>query len=245
MRMMGMYTLVFDPSVRPMLTLVESGYLSITGASRHQTGERAAQLADRLRTPGQSLAFMRAFLELREGPLRRIPHWLRISSKYCSDADSARDLREIAELEQSLRGALATDLRELRCYFDEPAFVHRDRRVDEHMRLRRLVPARQEPAIVLAIDLELAYLDRALGATVFHAYQRKLGTNESGRRFMQARATGSTARIVAREARLAQVLGQRSNSLRARSWAQLAARMAHSYMGAVEACVELERRPLN
>jgi hypothetical protein len=222
-----------------MTNSVETKYLPAVIGSRRDAASRAHSLAARLNTPTATLGFLLNFLGMRIGPLRPIPDWLETSARACETDHRAiaEELRDAAELELLHQRALEQDLREIYKHLgglDVPLPI--DPRIDRHSRLRGLVPARQEPLLVLAIDLELAELDRVLGPALLHACRRSLGPMLDACRFIRARIEDTDPRIQTRLARLSVVL--ESYPDRAVSWALVATRVTHSYLGALEACAD-------
>ncbi|KIG15922.1 hypothetical protein DB30_05113 [Enhygromyxa salina] len=229
-----------------MTNSVDTKYLPAVIESRRLAAARAKMIADRLHTPTGTLSFLLNYLSMRIGPLRPIPDWLDTSAEAC-EADHpaiAAELRDAAELELLHQRALNEDLREIYKHLgglevQQPL----DPRIDRHSRLRGLVPTRSEPLLVLAIDLELAELDRVLGPALLVACRRSLGPLLDACRFIRARIEDTNPRIHARHARLCAVL--ESYPHRALSWAVVATNVTQSYLEALEACADqaAARRP--
>lgn len=222
-----------------MISCVDTIYLPAVTSSRRLATRRAMTIADRLHTPTGTLSFLLNFLGMRIGPLQPIPDWLQTSADACEhDHPAIADkLRDAAELDLLHQRALNDDLREIykhlgRLDLQQPL----DPRIDRHSRLRGLVPTRTEPLLVLAIDLELAELDRVLGPALLHACRRSLGPLLDACRFIRARIEDTDPRIQARLGRLTAVL--ESYPHRAHSWAIVATQVAQSYLEALEACAD-------
>lgn len=222
-----------------MTNCVDTIYLPAVMPSRDLAARRAARIADRLYTPTGTLSFLLNFLGMRVGPLHLIPAWLQTSADECQvdHPAIAAELRDAAELELRHQAALNEDLREIYKHLGSLDLQRPlDPRIDRHSKLRGLVPTRSEPLLVLAIDLELAELDRELGPALLHASRRSLGPLLDGCRFIRARIEDTDHRIEARLARLAAVL--ESYPHRARSWATVATNVTQSYLEALEACAD-------
>ncbi|PRQ00515.1 hypothetical protein [Enhygromyxa salina] len=222
-----------------MSNSVVNKYLPAVIASRRLAASRAKLIAERLYTPTGTLSFLLNFLGMRVGPLRPIPDWLHTAAQACEDDHPAiaEELREVAELELLHQRALDDDLREIYKHlggleFQQPL----DPRIDRHSRLRGLVPTRSEPLLVLAIDLELAELDRVLGPALLTGCRRSLGPLLDACRFIRARIEDTDPRIQSRLARLSAVL--ESYPHRAMSWAVVATNVTQSYLEALEACAD-------
>ena len=222
-----------------MMNCVDTMYLPAVRSSRCVAARRARLIANRLYTPTGTLSFLLNFLGMRVGPLHLIPEWLQTSADACA-ADHpaiAAELREAAELELRHQRVLNEDLREIYKHLGGLDLVQPlDPRIDRHSQLRGLVPTRSEPLLVLAIDLELAELDRELGPALLHACRRSLGPLLDGCRFIRARIEDTDHRIQARLARLDAVL--ECYPQRAHSWAVVATNVTQSYLEALEACAD-------
>ena len=227
----------------PPLGELESGYLPAVSGARTTLAGRSSRLALELDTPARTLGFMLSFLALRIGALREIPTWLGTSAGLCQATDPmiAQDLRAAAALEREHRLLLMEDLVELRAELPGVELgsvmaVTLDPRVARQARVRALVPAREEPLLVLAVDLELAELGRVLGPALLRACARQLGPDIDARRFIRARSSDAQRRIWARLDRLGPVLEQERG--RAGSWARVGSQVCASYFECIEACVE-------
>lgn len=222
-----------------MTNCVDTIYLPAVLSSRRLTCARAQKITNRLHTPTGTLSFLLNYLGMRVGPLRAIPDWLQTSADACEAEHPviAAELREAAELELLHQRALNEDLREVYKHLggldlQQPL----DPRIDRHSRLRGLVPTRCEPLLVLAVDLELAELDRELGPSLLRACRGSLGPLLDGCRFIRARIEDSAPRVQARLAWLAVLL--ESDPQRALSWAIVATTVTHSYLEVLEACAD-------
>jgi hypothetical protein len=194
-------------------------------------------MASRLRTPADVNRFLISLFALRIGPLRRIPEWLQASAEGCVDSYPAIavDLFETAKLERSHKRVLLEDLvGVLRAMpgIDFRAMIRGpfDPRVVHHLRLRNLVPIGLVPAIVLAIDLELALLDRDGGAVLLDACQRAgIGCD-----FLRLRQRSAERRIHVRMNQLRTVLQPEDDV--ANSWATIASDVLLSYVDVLDGC---------
>lgn len=225
--------------------LFDSGYLPTVASSRALASVRVERLADSLRTEAQALAFLLRFLGLRIGPLEAIPLWLEVSAQ-ASDANHpevAKGLRAAARTERIHQRLLLEDLRELFEIVGRPRARELitdmgDPRIARHSAIRSLVPTRSEPLVVIGIDLELAELGRELGATLLEVFDRRLGPGIDARRWIRARTDNAERRTPARVACLATVLRQYPEH--GRTWANVAAEVTQSYLGALEALAASE-----
>lgn len=186
--------------------LADSGYLSAVASSRCLARQRAKAIASQLDTPTAALEFMLSFLGLRVGPLHAIAHWLEISADACEalHPEIAEELRELASIERADQRALLDDLRELDEFIGVSApqiQAPADPRITRHATIRGLVPTRSEPLIVLAIDLELAELGRALGPALLGACRRALAPHVDGCRFIRARVCTFELGVIHRRTR--------------------------------------------
>jgi hypothetical protein len=219
------------------MALVDTRYVPSIADSRRLALARLELITDRLRTPTDASRFLLWFFALRVGPLRQIPEWLQSSAEACMGAQPgvAVDLFETAKLERGhqlvmledlvavLQRAPGVDFRALiRAPFDP--------RIEQHLRIRKLVPIASVPAIVLAIDLELALLDRDGGELLLDACARTLGS--LGSRFLRLRQQDANRRIDARMRQLRAILDEPQA---ATSWAKIASRVLLSYVGVLDA----------
>jgi len=216
---------------------IDTQYLPTVMDSRRVALARVEVIAARLRTPTDASGFLLAFLALRVGPLRRVPEWLQASAEGCMAAHPgvAVDLFETARLERNQQLVLLEDLVELRVCtpgIDFRALIREpfDPRIEQHLRVRKLVPTGLVPAIVLAIDLELSLLERDGGAVLLDACGGAVGCA-----FLRLRQASAERRVRARLRQLRAILDEQP-IYSATSWAKIASRVLLSYVDSLEAC---------
>jgi hypothetical protein len=224
---------------------IDSQYLPAITDARQLALTRIESISDGLRTPADASWFLLSYLALRVGPLRRVPEWLQATAAACMVAQPgvAVDLFETAKLERSQQLVLLEDLIELRLRTPDVDFRALTRqpfdpRIEQHLRVRKLVPTASVPTIVLAIDLELSLLERDGGAVLLDACRRSLGA--VGSRFLGLRQRSAEQRIHARCSQLRTVLDQQPSNAPP-SWAAIAGQVLLTYVDTLDACAA--RRP--
>lgn len=222
-------------------TLVDTNYLACVVPSRELAAERAQMLVEQLREPIDTIRFVLRLFALRMGPLGHIPEWLESSARACEATHPtavANELREAARLEREDLQLMLDDLQR----FEHQLGLVRtewlsklpdDPRIMRHARVRGLVPARDEPLVAVAIDLELAVLGLSLGPALVQVVRQRLPPGIDGGQFLRSRTDHAQRRAVSRSERLAVVLAKQPH--RARNWARVAVEVTHSYLCALEA----------
>ena len=214
-------------------------YMNQVTVSRRDAKARALALGAKLRTSGQGLAFLAPFLHLRTGPLRAIPAWLRGSAMVIDSRSHwvADELRGEAALELTHQRLLELDLLELEASEQVSSAVLEPRlpepALDRHMRLRRLVPGKADPFVVLALDLEFAILDVGLCPAILDGLTYAMPRTLDARRFLRARSADAQRRREEARTRLAWAL--RAQPDRAAAWARVSAGLVASYLDVIEA----------
>lgn len=219
-----------------------SGYLDVVRAPRGLDRARVEWLTGYLSSAERTLEFLLRFLGLRLGPLRPIPEWLDASADACEAKfpQAAQALREAAALERTHQWVAEEDLERLHDYARRylPSVsgeLPDDPRIDRHMRVRALVPARSEP-VALAIDLELAMLGNAIGPMLDMVCRNRLPLVD-GCQFVRIRRDNASTRARLRSGQLGEVL--RELPRRAAAWGRIASDVTGSYLDALEVCVDL------
>lgn len=227
---------------------IDSQYLPAIEDARQLALARMVSLCEQLRTRADAQRFLLAHAALRVGPLRHVPEWLQATAEACMVVHPgvAIDLFETARLERSHQLVLLEDLIELRSCTPEVDFraltrAPFDARIEQHLRIRKLVPTASVPTIVLAIDLELSLLERDGNALLLDACARSLGS--LGSAFLRLRQRSAEQRIHARCSQLRTVL-DRQPSNAPRSWASIASQVLLSYVDALHACAARRPTPL-
>lgn len=232
------------------MAAIDTQYVPAITDSRRLAQARVEAVADRLGTPADASWFLLSFLALRVGPLRRIPEWFQSSAAGCmaGHPDVAVDLFETARLERSQQLVLLEDLVELRLRtpgVDFGALIRRpfEPRIEQHLRVRKLVPTGSVPIVVLAIDLELTLLERDGGAVLLDACRSMLGP--VGCEFLRLRQRAAERRIHTRLSQLRGVLDEPSKHSAgswAGSWATIASKVLLSYVDTLDACADRRAR---
>lgn len=221
--------------------LVDSGYLIHVARSRQLAVVRCDALVDHLRTPLDTIRFVLRFFALRMGPLAGLAEWLEASARACEATHPtavAKDLRDAAQVEREDLELMRKDLERFEQVLGvaRTAWLSRlpeDPRIDRHARVRRLVPARDEPLVVVAIDLELAVLGMSLGPGLVEVVRQRLPPGIDGGMFLRSRSDNAKHRAVNRSETLASVVSRQP--ARAHNWARVSEEVVHSYLGALEA----------